>query len=582
LLRATAAGAGGKRRFSASDWLFGLAMLCAIACHVPAVFAPLTIDDFAQRAMTHGGYPPGDRGPFSLYDFVDDTNRQELVDRGIFPWWTHPRMVARFLRPLSSLSLYLDYRIGPDTALWGHAENLLWWAAASATVYVLAARLFDRRVARIACFAFAACPCHAIPLIWVANRETFISQVLGIAGLLGYVAWRRRGRVRDGALSLALFALAMAAGEYSFCFAGYIAAFELVGTRDRLRRRVLGVLPFAIPAAGYLLVRAAFHYGARASGLYFDPFWDFASFIRGAIERFTVLLCTGWLGASVQPLVPPSTLVIAITLAIATPLIAAAIVHTFRAMSPSFRLDAAWILLGSVLSIFPVLAVVVSYRILGVPMIGISMIVALVISEAWFPARPPEQRGLGELVSLVAVGLAFIHLVLSSYRGFTAMQAIVSVNATMNRRVEWVRDHAKGKSEIVVLRAETLGGLLPWMLCDLPLQWRALSFEAGHVLVLRTGEQSLELVAGPSPLFRMGAGQIFRPYGSPLHVGDSIRVRGMTVTVVELEQDGAARRARFDFDRNLDDPSILWIKETAGGFEERPLPRIGQGEPLTP
>jgi hypothetical protein len=214
--------ARGKRRFSASDWLFGLAMLFAVAIHLPALFAPLTVDDFGQRAMTHGSYPPGDRGPFSLYDFVDDTNRQELVDRGIFPWWTHPHMVARFLRPLSSLSLYLDYRIGPDTAFRGHAENFLWWVAASACVYLLAARLFDRRVARLACFAFTACPCHAIPLIWVANRDTFISQVLGIAGLLGYVAWRRRGRVRDGAVSLALFALAMAAGEYSFCFAGYI------------------------------------------------------------------------------------------------------------------------------------------------------------------------------------------------------------------------------------------------------------------------------------------------------------------------------------------------------------------------
>jgi hypothetical protein len=574
--------ARGKRRFSASDWLFGLAMLFAVAIHLPALFAPLTVDDFGQRAMTHGSYPPGDRGPFSLYDFVDDTNRQELVDRGIFPWWTHPHMVARFLRPLSSLSLYLDYRIGPDTAFRGHAENFLWWVAASACVYLLAARLFDRRVARLACFAFTACPCHAIPLIWVANRDTFISQVLGIAGLLGYVAWRRRGRVRDGAVSLALFALAMAAGEYSFCFAGYIAAFELVGTRDPLPRRVLGMLPFGIPAAGYLIARAAFHYGARASGLYFDPFWDFGRFIRGALERFTVLLCTGWLGASVQPLVAPSTLVVAITLAVATPLIAAAIVHTFRVMNPSFRLDAAWLLLGSVLSILPVLAVIVSYRIVGVPMIGISTIVALVISEAWFPARPPERRALGELTALVAVGLAFIHLVLSSYRGFTATQALVSVNTTMNRRVEWVRDHAEGKSQIVVLRAETIGSLLPWMLCDLPLQWRVLSFQADHVLVLRTGERSLELVASPRPLFRMDANQIFRPPGSPLHAGDSIEVRGMKVTILQLEQDGTARSARFDFDRDLDDPSILWIKETASGFEEQALPRKGQGEPLAP
>jgi hypothetical protein len=136
-----------------------------------------------------------------------------------------------------------------------------------------------------------------------------------------------------------------------------------------------------------------------------------------------------------------------------------------------------------------------------------------------------------------------------------------------------VRDHAEGKSQIVVLRAETIGSLLPWMLCDLPLQWRVLSFQADHVLVLRTGERSLELVASPRPLFRMDANQIFRPPGSPLHAGDSIEVRGMKVTILQLEQDGTARSARFDFDRDLDDPSILWIKETASGFEEQALPR---------
>jgi hypothetical protein len=572
------------RRPSMSDWLFGLALLTALAVHAPALFAPYTIDDFAQRDMTHGIYPPGDRGPFALYDFVDDTNRQELVNRGVLPWWTHPRLVVRFFRPLSSLSLYLDYQFAPTGVVWGHAQNMLWWAGSSALVYLLMARLFNRRVARIACVIFAASPCHVIPLVWVANREVFISQVLGMAGLLAYVRWRRAASVRHAAMSLAFFTVAMAAGEYSICFAGYVAAFELVGTRDRLVRRAVGLLPFALPAAGYLLLRAAYHYGVRSGGLYFDPFWDFPGFIQGALRRFTVLLCTGWVGSDDVRLVGQPWFVIAITMAVAAPLLAAAMVRTFRVMPASFRLDAAWLLLGSVLSIIPVLAVLASARLLGVPMVGIAAIVALVISEAWFPAQPPERRGLAELTAIVAVALAFIHFVDAPYHGFTNTRLANAVGNIMNSRIDWARHHTAGKSEVVVLRAETIGTVLftPSTLGDMNLPWHVLSYEADHVLVLRTGERSLELVASPKPIFKMDPGEVFRPLDGTLHAGDSVQVPGIKATVLQLDKDGMPRRARFDFDRNLDDPSILWIKETMAGFEEDPPPQKGQGEPITP
>jgi len=576
--------ADGSRSRALSTWLFGLALAFAFLVHLPSLFAPYTIDDFAQRDMAQGIYPPGDRGLFALYDFVDDTNRQELVDRGVLPWWTHPHLVVRFFRPLSSLLLDVEYRIAPSAVLWGHIENMLWWAGASALVYLLLARLFNRGVARIACVIFAASPCHVIPLVWVANREVFISQVLGLAGLIVYVRWRREGSARHGATSFALFALAMAAGEYSLCFAGYVAAFELVGTRDSFVRRVLGAAPFALPAAAYLALRAALHYGVRSGGLYFDPFWDFPGFIEGAFRRFAILLCTGWLGSDDIRLVAEPWSVIAITMAVAIPLLAAAIVRTFRVMPASFRLDAAWLLLGSVLAIVPVLAVIASARLLGVPMIGIGAVVSLVLTEAWFPAHPPERRGLGELTSLVALGLAFIHFVAAPYHGLVNTRLASAVGALMNSRIDWARERAAGKSEVIVLRAETIGTVLftPSTMGDLELPWHVLSYEADHVLVLRTGEQSLELVASPKPLFKMDPSEVFRPNDGTLHAGDVVQIRGIKVTVLQLQKDGMPRRARFDFDRNLDDPSILWINETLAGFEERPPPQKGQGEPITP
>jgi hypothetical protein len=322
----------------------------------------------------------------------------------------------------------------------------------------------------------------------------------------------------------------------------------------------------------------------RSGGLYFDPFWDFPGFIEGALRRFCVLLCTGWLGSDDIHLVDQPWGAIAITMAVAFPLLGLAIARTFRVMPRSFRVDAAWLLVGSVLAIVPVLAVIASARLLGVPMVGIGAVVALVLTEAWFPAHPPERRGLAELTALVALGLALVHFVAAPFRGLVNTRLASAVGTVMNSRIDWARERAAGKSEVVVLRAETIGTVLftPSAMGDLDLPWHVLSYKADHVLVLRTGERSLELVASPKPLFKMDTSEVFRPNDGTLHVGDVVEVPGIKVTVLQLQKDGVPRRARFDFDRNLDDPSILWINETFAGFEEQPPPTKGQGQPLVP
>jgi hypothetical protein len=42
------------------------------------------------------------------------------------------------------------------------------------------------------------------------------------------------------------------------------------------------------------------------------------------------------------------------------------------------------------------------------------------------------------------------------------------------------------------------------------------------------------------------------------------------------------RRLRFDFDTDLESPSILWLVEGLSGFREQKLPRTGYGEPIAP
>jgi hypothetical protein len=84
--------------------LFGI----AVVSRIPALSAPIALDDYAQRGLIEGRLVPA-RLPWNLYDFIDSDNRAELVDRGIVQWWSDTEgSVTRFLRPIPSLLVWLD------------------------------------------------------------------------------------------------------------------------------------------------------------------------------------------------------------------------------------------------------------------------------------------------------------------------------------------------------------------------------------------------------------------------------------------------------------------------------------------
>jgi hypothetical protein len=535
-------------------------------------------------AMVDGDYPSAHDSPFGMYDFIDDSNRSELVERGIMPWWTHPKLICRFFRPLSSVLLWADYRLFGRSPIWSHVHSLLWWAGASFAVYVLLSETLHKRAARIATLVFALAPCHVIPLAWIANREALVSTALGAAALRFYAHWRQGARLRDGATATFLFALAMLAGEYSLCFGGYVAAMEAVDLRRRRQpfaRRVAGVSVFAVPSVAYLVVRGALHYGARYGGMYHDPFFDFGKFAEGVPRRLGVLLCSGWLGVDeLRALVMPGVWMIALVIAA----IALMVVPVRRALGAldARELDGAtWLLAGSLFGMVPMLAVEPSARLLGASMIGISAIVALVLERTWFPPVVEARRGAAEMSALVALALAFVHIVRAPLDSWLGTRLTSVVATAIQTRMNWVRAHAPGHSSIVVMRAESLTTAI-WAPCMLGassgIPWRVLSYEAGRVLVLRTGDRSVELVASPRPIFPMGPRQVFRDFDGSLRVGDVVQVGGMKATVLQLDKAGFARRVRFDFDRSLDDPSILWLKESGDSFVDQPPPKIGYGD----
>jgi hypothetical protein len=565
-------------------WLFRAALALAVLVHLPALAAPFLLDDIAQTSMAEGRYV-APRSAIDLYDYIDDQDRPALLDRGIIPWWTDPALVVRFFRPLSSVLLWADHHVFGPHPLWHHLHSLGWWAVATLGVHTLLRRVLRSRPAMLGTVAFALAPAHAVPLVWLANRDVLVSTALGCWALVAYVRWRDARQPRDAARSLVLFALAVLAGEYGLSFAGYVLAIELTRRRESWVRRALGLAVFLLPAAAYVTLHVALGYDARGAGFYRNPLHDFGTYAHGVPRRLAILLGAAWFGVDESWTASSGWALAALGLGTAG-LLAVPVARVLRAAGDDDRRRILWMLAGSVLSLGPVLAVEASRRLLGVSMIGVCGVTGVLLDGAWFPAAPPPRRGLAELTGLVALALGFAQLVRAPIETVAVLRASTRGAQVVASRGAWLQEHVGGatRSTVVVLRADSSETALwgPLVLRDkAPDRWRVLSFASGRLLLLRTGARSIELVQSDRPIFNVGPDDLFRGAGS-VQIGDSVELPGFKATVLQVDDQQRPKRVRFELDRDLDDASLQWITEGHEGFREEPPPPVGYGTPVLP
>ncbi len=569
--------------------LLELAFLFAIgaALFSPAVLTPLFLDDYLQGAMVEGTFP-SPRSPFNLYDFVNDHDRGPLTERGLLPWWSHPKLAIRFFRPLSSALLWIDHRVFSHAPLPMHLHSLFWWAAAVLAVRALYKQIFSPRVTLFATAIFALAPCHALPLAWVANRETLVSLVFGALALASQWRWRKTRRPRDGAVAALLFVVSLlCGGEYALCFGGYVLAMDVV-VRETAPRRVVGWAPFLVPAITYLAVRGALGYGTAGSGFYSDPISDPGAFLAGAPSHAVALLAFGWLTVDAEAwrLGLARWLLAAIVCGVAAGLVIP-VRRALAALTPPARDAALWLLVGSALALVPTLAVVPARRLLGVSMVGVSIVVALLLERAWFPAEGEANVSRGRaasLASLAALALGFAHLVHGPGTAWRESRQHRADAKDFQSRVGTLRARVGDptRAEVGVVRGLAGAFFAPFALDPrgrTPRRWNVLS-HAGHVLALRRDALTIDLIAVEGRgLFPIGERNLFRSKDAPLKAGDTIAVRGLQVTVLETGEAGP-RSARFVFD--TDPGAFTWINDTFEDTIAVELPQPGFGEPFEP
>lgn len=546
-----------------------------------ALRGPLVLDDFAQRAMIEGTLTPR-RGPFNLYDFVSDDNRAALLDRGAIPWWSDPHLVVRFLRPLSSVLVWVDHRLFGYDAFAPHVLSLLWWVAAVLAAHALYRTALGEQPALVAAAVFALSPTLAIPLVWLANRNTLLTLTFGASALACYVRWRRDRRRAAGLAAAAAFGASALTGEYALCLAGYLAAFEIYHRDEPWRRRLTGALPAAAPLLLYAIAHAALGYRTIASGFYRDPIADPSAYLLALPREISMLLgltllevdeTSSWLASPSFP---------SVALLGGAILVLGSLWTLRRRRLGAGWGGAAWFAFGSVLALLPLAATVPSRRILGIAALGMSGAVGFLIDKGARKLKWPLRLGALANVPVVAM-LGYVHLIFAPLE--TRRLSLTAVEAESQSLAQFttVQRGERLAGTTLVLRAKYPPTVLwtPFLLrADAPKHWWVLSQTFEQMAAIRISPSSIDVVGEENPLFPVGPGDIFRTI--PFNAGDVVEILGLRATVLRVDENGRPKAVHYDLDRDLDGPDVAWISEGRTGFGAVVPPPVGIGVRLAP
>jgi hypothetical protein len=579
----------------------------AFALRYHGLFIGFAADDFAQLGMLSGDYLVH-RAPWDLFTFSDGSlaDTKVLMHGGFYPWWAYPGVRLSMLRPLSSLLMWLDFRLFGENPLGYHLHSLLWWLLLLAVVARLFYRLLRVEVALLAFAFFALDESLGLPLGWIANRNAVISALFALCALLAYLRWREGGTRRDLLSVLLAMSVALAAGEYALCVLGFFASYELVVAEGPLTLRARALWPALVPAALYMVLRSLLGHAPHYSGVYLDPLVDTHQFFVEFSKRLPALLADlvlnvradfytfglPWTYALVKAGRVPESWLWTVSewrrIHVMLGIVAfGALVGLVRSTprDPHTR-NARWLLLGGLLAILPVTGSFPSSRLMLVAVIGFAPFLStwVLLALADLRARYARARLRTALLAAVASTFALYHLIVPAWQTYIEIYGTyLNANAVRRTVLEMqVDDRTLPQKRMVVVSALEGGASLYIPLTraryrrSVPETCWTLSLTAADHLFTR--DTSRSFILSPMSGYALLAGDpenMLRPTNARFRVGQSVDVGGMRVKVLALLR-GAPKAIRVSFDVPLEDPSLLLVQPTSKGLHQFHIPSVGQ------
>jgi hypothetical protein len=536
-------------------------VLLGVVLHLPALALGFYADDYLHQFALSGELP---MKPWALFDFGEVADWEEFGSPGSFPWWTSPDWKARFFRPLASLSMWLDHTVYGARPLGYHVTSLALYALLIVLVHALYRALgLSARLSQGALLLFVCSTESALPVSWIANRNSLLAVLFTVAAVCAIARHRIWGRRSATLLALACATLAALSKESGAAAFLLVAAFLI---RERVSSTELTERRWALSAAIGACTLAALHaavivfgdYGTNS--LFYSMPWKEP---LAYLERLTLLLAasgpalTSPLSTDLMTLLPQ----IKVTFALASaPFTLGLAGWTWRSVrgAPAAGFFALWILF----TLLPQAAAQISDRLLFGPSVGSSALLAMLIASAFRVSRTMKTPA--------QVAAAFLLLIAGPLSGVILPAHIGVVVAMANdiRKTALTADVGPpelGHREVFILQAQN--AFIPFTIHttwgfesdDHDLTFRLIQAGKRGFLWTREDDRTVTFeVLGERAFLDDPFEYLYRSDDFDASPGTAWDAGLFTVESVRADEHGL-RTIRVRFERSLDTPAYRFL-----------------------
>jgi len=582
-----------------------VAAVAVVLC-ISSLWLGLQNDDQVLRLVLSD--PPLDpewtRPPFDAFAFVNGD--EELIRGAIetcrLPWWTHPKLKLAFLRPVTSITHWVDFRIWPNQPWLMHIQSLLWFAGA-----IVAAALFYRRllipawVAGLASLLFAVDDAHGMPAVWLANRNASIGVLFGLVALIAHDRWRRDGWRPGAFVAPIALLLGLLASEIALAAGGYLLAYALFLDTGTLRSRLASLAPGGIVGLAWWATYRVMDYGAGGSGVYIDPGASPILFAHALVERAPMLFFGQW--------ALPSGLYLMLSQRAAHILwlVAVALIAVIAGLLlPLLKRDrvARFFALGMILSLLPACATFPDDRLLFFAGFGGMGLLAQFLASVQQRAEWVPRSRIRRLPLKVACWVfVVIHLVFAPLGLATTANKVRTFGSFIERAASSLPSDPGIRDQVAVIVNTPTAfisfyGPLMQALQGRPIPSRTLILGSGiypttisrparDVLAIRPDGGYLPSPGSPRPGHEASQPAFHPAYffpmldhlyrdANPMRVGDRIGYGGAMVEIADVTEDGRPIEVRVHFNVDLEDSSLCWLQWKGGVYIPFEPPAVGE------
>jgi hypothetical protein len=431
-------------------------------------------------------------------------------------------------------------------------------------------------------------------VVWLANRNALVATSLAVMGLYMHIRWRE-DRWKPGAyLSVLFLGLGLTGGETALGVFAYLAAYEFFGSPGAtsspvaaLRKGgpVRALIPALLLGVVYIGIYRSLNYGATGSGSYIDPAAEPFAYLLHMPARLFALVGAQFLS------IPADLWVFTLWIrpfltgfgVLAAIIVGMMIRRIWPYTDSAERRAVAWLVPGMLLSLLPVASTFPMNRLLLVPGLGGTVLIALFLNKWWVHLRNVESRSRWKPTSIAGWYLIVACIVLSPIV-WTAQSLVIkafsehSTRLALNAEMNW--QDIERQHVILLTAPDPFLGIYPTIIWAAfkrpwPTGWHVLSMAPHAHRMTRISPVALELEVIGGAMLKTEFERLMRSPDYPYKPGEEVVLKGLTVRILETSEVGPTK-VRFTFDKPLEDPSLYFLVCKDRALRKATLPAVGE------